>query len=499
LIILGEKPNCYVSNIIIIMSNTPAKPSPASETNDLSTTPKPTGHKYGKGKSGKKDAKTSPPANPNVPLGSIPVPPPKTAPAKTPSKVVSTAVEITGWGDADFTSMHKREPLLEQEPDASGFFDLVDAVYHDLVARQTSMKFVPFSLFRYLCGQLWWYRVLYVHKSNGFVLDSQQKRFLDTIGALEDLVLPDKIAQYLANLGNFDYNGEVYRMKLPTISFDKSREFEGVSIPGQLNTQSPTPTPTEFWFWSQLPIPASLLTTVLNEQLFNAPGTTTEPYPTGTGYPEIKDCTLVSTENICGYLRTGWQASHSSWVSTFAHLGWSLTSFPRDLQTTYQSSPSTLSWVSSRLSLLSSEKMISVKQLSLTKQGNFCQIGYLDTHGNDLRTRKSFGTLAEVKDYRYTTSQPFHLVARSALPPALLSATFCFGYRFRRYAFEDSKYTNSSPFVYYNKTTKEIAPLPDGYMAQMNRTLDALPPDLIAARYMTFAQERSTVLVSALL
>jgi hypothetical protein len=481
------------------MSDKPAQPSPAPETLDLSATPKHSYDKAKKGKSGKSNQKNSSPADPKVPLGSIPVPPPKTAPAKQPSKVVTTAVPITGWGDSDFTTMHKREPLLEHQPDASGYFDLVDAVYRDLCARQTTMKFVPFSLFRYLCGQMWWYRVLYVHKSNGFILETQQKRFLDTIGALEDLVLPDKITQYLANLGNFDYNGEVHRMKLPSLSFSDTIVHQGVPVPGQLSIASDTLTPDEFWSLSQFPVPASLLTTVLNEQIFNAPSGTRTPLSTGPHCPEIEGHFTVATENICGYLRTGWQASHSSWASTFANLGWTPTSIPRDAQTHYQTSPSTLSWVSSRLQLLGSEKMHSAKQLTLTKQGNFCQIGYLDTHSNDLRMVKSFDSADAVKDYRYTISQPFHLAARSAIPPAFLTATYCFGYRIKRYSFEDSKYTNSSPFMWFNATTKQIAPVPDGYLAPMNRSIDALPPDLIAARYMTFAQERSTVLVSALL
>jgi hypothetical protein len=480
------------------MSETSAQPPKANEPSDSSNARPVTTEKAKKEKKGNRSKKTDP-VDPKAPVGSIPVPPPKSAPAKQPSHVVTAAVPITGWGDSDFTTMHKRQPLLDHEPDASGFFDLVDAVYTDLAARQTSMKFIPRSLYRYYCGQLWWYRVLYVHKSNGFILETQQKRFLDTIGPLEDLVLPDKIAQYLANLGNFDYNGEVYRMKLPHLDFSATGTFQNTVIPGQLHTGSESLTPDEFWYYAQFPVPATLLTSVLNELVPNTPGTRYQPFSVGTKLPSNPEFKVYATENVCGYTRNGWQASHSSWASTFANLGWTLKSFPRDMQTDYQSSPSTMSWISSRLALLSSEKMLSVKQLTLTKQGNFCQIGYLDTHANDLRTHATFDSVSALQDYRYTTSQYFFLAARSALPPAVLSATYCFGYRVKRYSFGDSGHTNSAPFAYYNTTSKQIAPLPPGYLTAMNRSLDGLNTDLTAARYMTFAQERSVVLVSALL
>jgi hypothetical protein len=452
------------------------------------------------GKKEKKEAGSKPESS--IPLGSIPVPPPMTSPAKKASVPTSTAVPITGWGDANFTAMHKRVPLLEHEPDASGYFDLVDAVYRDLVARHTFMKFIPQSLFRYHCGQLWWYRVLFVHKSNGFILDSAHKRFLDTLSGLEDLVVPDKIAQYLANLGNFDFNGEVYRMKLPELHFDAMLNAnvgkDTVQIPGSLRDVTARTDSQNFWRFAQFPIPAVLVTTIRNELYSNAQPSTKNRVLPNVHPNNLYGAIARPTENLVGFQLDGWSASHSSWASTFANLGWTTSSLPRDTQTEFQCSPGTLSWMSERLAQLPSEKMHSTKQLVLSKQGNFSQIGFLDTHTHDLKIHREFASARDFNLYRYTTRQMFHLSARSSLPPSLISATYCFGYRFRKYVFS-GRYTNASPWMYTKPDSLDLLELPDGYINEINRSLDALDTDLTAARFQTYAQDRSTVLVSALI
>lgn len=464
-------------------SAAPAAPSVSSVTpsDSVSNTSK---------KQKKGGRKNGPSKDASITTGSIPVPSPSSRASSQSSPIASAAIPITGWGLSDIQPMTKSKPLLEFEPDAIGFFGLVDAVYRDASAvNPTVYKHVPASLFRYYCGLAWWYRTLHVHKSNGFPLWTEAKRFLDSYSGLDELKLPDKIAQYLANLGNYDYNGEHYRMRVPELDLSGSRNRKQFgTLPGKLSGEMNA---SSFWRYAQFPIPCSLLCNIANEAKLARNSTLwISPH-----LFEKEGYQFHATENIVGFSR-GLPAAHSSWTSTFGTLGWD-SSVPRDLQTQFCFSPSTVKWVSDKLGT-SSLKMHPFKQIALTRQGNFAQIGWLNCP-DYLQSRYTNETdvPGDINRFSAASQSCFRISARSALPGSVLSALFCFGYQADRYATPDGKRSIFDPWF----VTKD-GQLSD-YFAEWqtlrNRSLDALDTDLKVPRYHTYDHVRDVVLTSALM
>jgi len=387
--------------------------------------------------------------------------------------------------------MTKRSPLLEFEPDAIGFFGLVDATYRDAAAvNSTVFKHVPSSLFRYYCGLAWWYRVLTVHKLNGFPLWTEGKRFLDSYAGLDELRLPDKIAQYLANLGNYDYNGETYRMRVPELDFSGLRKSSSFgTLPGCIAGEM---TASTFWRYAQLPVPISLLTCIVNEATLAKPTKRKEILDPASF--KVEGGTPSPTENIVGF-STGLPAAHSSWTSTFSSLGWDQTSIPRDMQTTFCFSPSTVKWVSDKLGT-SSLKMHPFKQLTLTRQGTFAQIGWLSCP-DYLRYTNEEQLIATKHQFSAATISNFRISSRSSLPGHVLPALFCFGYQVERYLHTSGKRSIFDPWVLVKD--EKLVDYPDGWHEHANRPLDKLDSDLKVPRYHTYDHVRNVILTSALM
>lgn len=449
---------------------------------------------------GKKGSKRGPPRSrdPPIPKGPIPVPPPREKQSKTQTPLQNETIPITGWGDVDFTSMHKQAPLQEHVPDAAGYLDLVDHVYLDLWSRRTQQaKHIPRSLFRYFAFCLWWKRVLFVARENGQPLTSDQKAALNALAGVDDLVVPDKIAQHLANMGNFDYNGETYRMVIPNhLSF--SEQSNGYS--GWLHTDHPQglrTTPETFWYYHHLPIPGVFVLATQNEYIHAAhpPGAArtdlSHLHPDPVGGSVWRD-----TDNVTGWSLIEFTRNHTSWNATFENLGWTHNRIPRDMVTDHLISPSTMKWVSDALQNMDNEKTYSVRQVTLSKFGSFNQIGIL-SHAN-----VKMDDDRQLQVGRYTLSREFCLTARSALPSTQLSAVFCFGYLFSRSAHWNPTdlrfdyYSTSSPFDLSDD--QGSVDLPPGYLEHMNRPTDHLSADLRIPRYLTYESQRSTVLTLAL-
>jgi hypothetical protein len=483
---------CNISTTLTTMSSD----APANETvlaplaDDVA--PAAAGKQTGKKKRGPKKS--------NVTSGSIPVPPPKTAPATKASPVVSATIPITGWGDGDFTTMHKPVPLKEFEPDATAYFSLVESLYNDLYASSSQqVKFIPFSLFNYYCGQLWWYRVLNVHKQNGFTVSQQSKRFLDSWNGIDDLKIPDRLAQYLSNLGNFEYNGETYRLKVPQLDFSGSVPATGSdrkAIPplvGLLRqeTHGVTPTPDSFWSYTHLPVPASLVATVHNELRLALSDDARLYLPTPR---TIDGSTWLPTRSISGWHLDGKFAHHTSWQSTLLNLGWTRFSWPTDFATDYLFSATSIALVSSRL-----EQVVNLKAHPLSrlagKQGNFAQIAYLRMNETEAASLERY-TNVRMDSLLWHQHQDFHLAARSAIPSSIVSPVFCFGYQMERRADADNIH-RCTPWLLFDDDQQIVDP-PAEWLVHMNKPLTTLDSDLRVPRYQTFSRRYHVALTAAL-
>jgi len=141
------------------------------------------------------------------------------------SQPQNATIQLTGWEDLDLAAI-RTETIPTFTTDVNPYVDLVDSEFDRIVARCPSVgKFIPFALFRYYCFQLWWYRVLLLHKMNGMVLNSHEKDFVNCFSSGgEDYMVPTHIAQYLANMGNFIQGGETYYFRKLSLSFSGKAE-----------------------------------------------------------------------------------------------------------------------------------------------------------------------------------------------------------------------------------------------------------------------------------
>ncbi|KDN64650.1 hypothetical protein CSUB01_04288 [Colletotrichum sublineola] len=396
-------------------------------------------------------------------------------------KPVSSTIPLTGWGEIDL-SPHRRDIKPIFTVDAQPFNDLVTQVWMSIrLHHSTGGKHIPFGLFRYYCMTMWWYRALFLQKSNGNVLTTEQENCLDIISAGDGYQMPSHIAQYLANMGNFHQGGETFCFRLQPHTL-LSRESETV--------------PTG-WFTND---------THVNDQS-NCALDGSNQNTLDSIAPDLPGTTAISTENIVGWSNTH-QIYHNSWSSTYSSLGWSGTGLPPDLQTQFNLSTSTLRWMSDRLSAMKDLKVHSSKQLTLSAHGNPLQACYLwqdnprlatdlcppaaDAVGNALRAA-----------YQYELA----LASRFSLDPKTLAPSFSFGYRLeRRRIFRDihnghpRTLSNScfQPWLFANGDN-QYAAVGEAWFSDMNLPLEfASGTFLNAARFGTDSLLRSAALSSAL-
>jgi hypothetical protein len=421
------------------LSNAPTI-APADSASQVAAPKVPTNSKAGKPKRPSKSA-----IDKDAPPGAVQVPSGKQAPG-TASKVVSATIPLSGWGTLDLYP-HRKDIQPTFTTDARPYADMVDTLYQSVQSRYTAGgKHIPRTLFRYYCFTLWWYRAIWLHKSNGNVLSTEQKNFLSVVGQMEDLQVPTHVAQYLANMGNFLQGGEQYYYQLGNFKFVDGGS--GTVKKGWLESSGGVKvTDADFWAYAQVPVPAVMVSALCNEA-DNAIGGPAD-LNLDLAAPAIskKDGEFHPTENIIGWSNNTLPPAHSSWRATFAQLGWSLNNVAPDVQTQYLTSTSTLKWISDRLSTLKDYKVNSIKQLTLSNQGHPMLAYFLGTE-NMASQSSQFPPAADVVNNTVCGSRYSELCVKSrfAIDAKVLAPAFAFGYRIER-AFQFSKYTKGVPSV----------------------------------------------------
>jgi len=381
----------------------------------------------------------------SAPPGANEVPAPGKDKTTKKSPVVTGTIPLSGWGEIDLSS-HRRDILPRHTVDANPFFDLVDSVYMNMYGGFSSAsKHIPMSLFRYYCMLMWWHRVLFLCRNNAIVLSSAEKDVFNVLNLGEEFQVPAPIAQYLANMGNFQAGNETFYFEKLSGQFTGTWTDEGASVEkGWLQTNSDiiVDDPTSFWRYAQLPVPAVFALSIQAEvaKMTNAPIPDLSHIA-----PVVSEQTAVATRNICGWYLSPVDATHSSWRSTYSLLGWTPTSLPTDSQTVFNISTSTLKWISERLSGINGLKLHGSKQLTLSVQGSALQSQFLFMDHHD--RIDPLGTRDHVTSHKGSLHTDLALGSRYGMDDKLLSPSFSFGYRIRRDK-EFARLTNGSP-VYY--------------------------------------------------
>nr|ASY04022.1 putative coat protein [Penicillium aurantiogriseum partiti-like virus 1] len=457
-------------------------------------------------KKGRRPAKSA--VDKAAPPGATEVPPAGKDKTNKKSQVISGTIPLSGWGDVDLSS-HRREVLPRHTVDANPYFDLVDATYMNMYGGfSNGSKHIPFSLFRYYCSLLWWHRTLYLCRSNAVVLTSSEKDAFNVLNVGEEFQIPAPIAQYLANMGNFQAGGETFYFEKLSGQFTGTWDSEDATVEkGWLSTTSGiTVNDSEsFWRYAQLPVPAVF---ALSIQAEAAHVTNATPVSLNHIAPVVSGQTVEPTRNICGWYRQQADATHSSWRSTYTSLGWTPTSIPDDCQTVFNISTSTMKWMSERLAGINGLKLHGSKQLTLSNQGSALQAQFLFLDHHD--RADILGTRDHISNRKGSLHTDFALGSRYGMDDKLLAPSFSFGYRLRRdQEFSKMNLGNPTyfgisrfdPWIFFKSegTSTGRQNIPTGWRTDMNESFEygSARTQLNTARFVTHELTRSVGLDAA--
>jgi hypothetical protein len=422
----------------------------------------------------------------DTPPGAVQVPKGGQNKTNKQSPVQTATIQLTGWEDLDLAAI-RTETVPTFTVDVNPYVDLVDTEFDRIVARCPSIgKFVPFALFRYYCFQLWWYRVILLHKMNGQILTTGEKNFINSFSnGGEDYVIPTHIAQYLANMGNFIQGGETYFFRKVAAQFGGHTD-DSIVEDGWLDCHNGDPTIVngpQFWAYAQVPVPAVFATSIVNEVIHNDPS---RPQLQTLEHiePVLEDPDLAwkATNNIAGWMTRPRLFNHSSHRQTYWNLGWTTGRIPSDVQTPFLFSPASMRWMSDRLSTIKELKTYPSKQIALSSMGSPIQAYWLEAPDKFLSY-----DLPDFRDYtdpdsKATRVLDLALTSRFGVDPKSATPAYSFGFRLARdkvitgYDNRQPVYaerSNYQPWITVIPSDDEpdvIHDPPPGYLQGMNQT-----------------------------
>jgi len=437
----------------------------------------------------------------DAPSGAVSVPQGGQNQTGKKSQVVSETIPISGWGETDLASFRK-DMRPEFTTDANPYVDLVDMVYDNIQSRFSATgKHIPYALFVYYCMTMWWYRVLFLHKSNANTLTQEEKQAYNVLCSGEEFMIPAPIAQYLANLGNFSQGGETfYFRKLDT-------DFSGVWENGnvekgwlKVGDDIRIVDGSSFWKYAQVPVPGLVSLLVQAEAEAANPNPQARPDLTHIS-PAFEGTAVTPTANLVGWKTSDRLPHHSSWRSTYASLNWRINRVPVDMQTNFNISNSTLKWVSEKLETVNGLKLHSSKQLSLSVQGNPIIAHYLGVQ-HECDAEWLFRDPAHVDNRRGALVYDLALASRFSMDDKSLAPSFSFGYRLKRekaFCKPGTRYGFSEfdPFLFWKGQTRQN--LPQGWWAPAESTFTLGSQNFINIdRFSTHSLNRSNGMNAAI-
>ncbi|KAI0156583.1 hypothetical protein GGR57DRAFT_501633 [Xylariaceae sp. FL1272] len=359
------------------------------------------------------------------------------------SPIQSPSIPISGWGEIDLTA-HRNDIRPRFHIDAKPYDDLVSTVYNHIQSHHASgPKYIPYALFRYYCYLVWWCKIIWLRKANGNALNTEEMAFLDVIASEPDIQIPSAIAQYLANVGNFQQGGDTY-------------------------------------------------------------------------YFERQEVAIVDSDLPGLQIKSGWFQTTHAQNGMMAILGGCILNSPRpasfapDVQTQFMASPSTVTWMSERLSTIKGCKLFSVKQLTLSSLGTPFQ-AYVLSHDDVKSTAWDYLNRGILERNQFNGSRYGKLAIKSryAIDSKVLTPAFSFGYRFQCSecwvgydAARMPTYRSLSkhqPFIYVKADDEAICDVDDAWFITMNQNFDIAQGLLNCYRFSTRGLDRSKVLDSALI
>jgi len=452
----------------------------------------------------------------DTPTGSIQVKQ-HTAKGLKPSTPTNATIPLTGWAELDLVAT-KIEVIPTFTVDAAPYIDLVNAEFDRIVSRCPSVgKFIPFALFQYYCIQMFWYRVLFLQKSNGQPLSTEEKNFMNAFVGGEEFDVPLHIAQYLASIGNFIQGNETYFFRKMIFSFSGIAPTQTVQK-GWLDCTNNTTTiinGTQFWAYAQVPVPAVAATTICNEIIHNSRINPAPPLlrlDHITPASEDDDHNWLPNSNILGWLNTPHAYNHNSHASTYANLGWLRNRIPVDSLTCFLFSASSMRWMSDKLALAKELKSYPSSQLTLSVQGAPMQAYFLASP-NHLAPTDEYELRLIANRSKGSLFTELSVQSRFGTDPKALTPAFAFGYRLHREKVttgyvdrqpQVAERSNHQPWIYVvndanDDTQNVIADPPNQYMLGINATWTfGSAVNLNNARFETVAMRRDNALQRAL-
>lgn len=366
-------------------------PAPAPQGRDESAPAERGGsQRGGRGGRGRGSRGRGGPTNPPIQQQSpVVIPAPGNQQARNPNPTPNSAAPtFTGWGTPN-VQLERRQVRREFTTSAAPYVDLVYAEYDMLVAQHAREgSRVPRSLFVYLCGLAWWYRVLHL-KMHNYRLTPQEREAYRTIDMLE-FNLPDRISQYLKGMGNFVTNGERFEALWGDFDFTANAgQANPLGLGGFYNTPAGRRVNLNtMWLYAHALVPGVLMGAILNEFMrqTGAPANVRQNLdgisPVLANIPGAD--AVTRSRNILVYEPTSITQLHSSWEDTFFRLGYrnataaNLLAPPNGTVSHWLIHADTIRYTSDVLYAIGGYKMSSAREINKQLSGAYFQVAYLE-------------------------------------------------------------------------------------------------------------------------
>jgi hypothetical protein len=269
--------------------------------------------------------------------------------------------------------------------DAGPSFDIMDACYAALRAKDPNIaKSLPFHLFAYYWNLLVWHRTLYVVQHNQLRTDYWIMEFLEVMNSIE-LHVPKELALWLHGLGNTkDPNGDLMILDVSDVPSDAILNNKQ----GTFGQYSPA-TAQAYASLGSPYISAAYVQQGCNPDQQQVPQWNLGPGVHPDAINNGTDHRHLLTENLLTYYDRSVLSDRAR--STLTDLGWRVDALPPDARGRFNLSVSTITYVSRRLSEITTKHPMTVIHGYTSPLGAQAQMPDLSvpSHPNDCLVQRA--------------------------------------------------------------------------------------------------------------